>query len=367
MLKRPAGNVNIPGTFIALPLSLAAALAGTPLFLRAARRFGLLDRPNERSAHTRVTPRGGGLVLLAASALALGLVGPWAQASSAETAVLTGAVLMALVGLVDDRLRLPVAPKLFLQLAVAGGVVWAARAPLERLPLPPPLDVELGAWGAALAVAWLVAVVNFYNFLDGIDGLAAAQGLVTALGIALAGWDPLASSAGAALAGACLGFLFFNWSPARVFLGDAGSALLGFAFAALPLTAAGADRARAVFFVAVSLWLFLADATWTIGRRLARGRNVLAAHREHVYQRLVDSGLAHGDVALGLALGSALLTAAALAAWRTAAVPLQWAALAAAAALFALELALLRRRGGEGRAAALPAGERPAAKGAHVG
>lgn len=335
--------MNLPGNFIALPLALVAALAGTPLFLRAARRLGLLDRPNARSAHTRVTPRGGGLVVLAASAVALGIAGPWASLSRTQTAVLAGALAMGLIGLADDRLRLSVAPKLLLQIAIAIAVVWAAGAPLDRLPLPPPLDVELGAWGAALAVVWLVAVVNFYNFLDGIDGLAVAQGLVTAAGIALAGWDPLASAAAAALAGACLGFLYFNWSPARVFLGDSGSALLGFAFAALPLTAGAADRPRAVLFVSLSLWLFLADATWTIGRRLALGQNVLAAHREHVYQRLVDSGLSHSEVALGVALGSALLTAAALVAWRAGAGPLEWAAVAAAVVLFAAELALLRR------------------------
>lgn len=349
MLKRPTGNVNIPGTFLAFVLSLAAALAATPLFLGAARRLGLMDHPNERSAHTRVTPRGGGLVVLAASALALALVGSWAEASRAAAAVLCGSVLMACVGLVDDRIGLAVLPKMLFQIAIAVAVVRAAGAPLERLPLPPPFDLALAGWGGVVAVAWLVGVVNFYNFLDGIDGLAAAQGLVTALGIALAGWDALASTAAAALAGGCLGFLFFNWSPARVFLGDAGSGLLGFAFAALPLTAAAAERPRAVLFVGLSLWLFLTDAAWTIARRLAGGRNVLAAHREHVYQRLVGSGLGHADVALGIVLGSAALTGAGLIAWRAAA-PVQWAALAAAAALFALELAVLRRRTGAGAA-----------------
>ncbi len=308
--------MNFRGTLATLALSLAAALAGTPVFLRVARRWGLLDRPNARSAHTSVTPRGGGLVVLAAAALALALFGPWPGVTRAQGAVLAGAVLMALMGLADDHLRLSVAPKLLLQVVVAVGVVWAGQGALARLPLPPPLDLALGAWGAALSVVWLVGVVNFYNFLDGVDGLAAVQGVVTGLGITLAGWDGLASAAGAALAGACLGFLFFNWSPARVFLGDAGSALLGFSFAALPLMAPGAARPGAVFFVALSLWLFLADGVWTIARRLALGQDVLAAHREHVYQRLVGSGLGHRHVALGVGAGSAVLTLLALAAWR---------------------------------------------------
>ena len=348
--------MSFSATFATLAVSLAAALLGTPLFLRAARRFGLLDRPNARSGHTGVRPRGGGVVVLAAAAVALALSGAARGVSRAEAAVLAGAILMALVGLIDDRLRLAVAPKMILQVVIAAAVVWAAGAGLGRVPLPPPLDLELGRWGLLLAVLWIVGVVNFYNFLDGIDGLAAVQGFVTGTGIALAGWSPLASAGGAALAGACLGFLFFNWSPARIFLGDAGSALLGYAFAALPLMAPAPARPLAVFFAGLSLWLFLADAAWTIGRRVALGQDVLQAHREHVYQRLVDSGLAHREVALGVGLGSALLTAAALAAGRSGRPALSWMALALAVGVFALELAVLRgRRGGPEREPAVSA------------
>jgi UDP-N-acetylmuramyl pentapeptide phosphotransferase/UDP-N-acetylglucosamine-1-phosphate transferase len=340
-------NVISSGTFATLAVSLAAALLGTPLFLRAARRFGLLDRPNARSGHTGVTPRGGGVVVLLAAALSLALTASGRGASPAGLILLAGAALMALVGLVDDRVRLSVAPKMTLQWAIAAAVVWTADAGIDRLPLPAPLDVELGRWGGLLlSVLWIVGAVNFYNFLDGIDGLAALQGVVTGAGMALAGWSPLAAAAGAALCGACLGFLFFNWSPARIFLGDAGSALLGYAFAALPLMAPGAVRPAAVFFAGLSLWLFLADALWTIGRRLALGQDVLAAHREHVYQRLVDGGRSHRDVALGVGLGSLALTAIALLAWWSARPLLGWAALAAAVAAFALELLLLRGRGG---------------------
>jgi UDP-N-acetylmuramyl pentapeptide phosphotransferase/UDP-N-acetylglucosamine-1-phosphate transferase len=347
--------VSFRATLATLALSTAAALAGTPLFLRVARRWGLLDRPNARSAHTRATPRGGGLVVLAAAALAFALFA--APLSRAQAAVIAGALLMALAGFVDDRLQLPVAPKLLVQVSIAAGVVWAGDGALARLPLPPPLDAPLGGVGAVVAVAWLVAVVNFYNFLDGIDGLAALQGVITGAGIALAGWDAAATAAGAALAGACLGFLVFNWSPARVFLGDTGSALLGFTFAALPLLAPPAPRPAAVLFVALSLWLFLADAAWTIGRRLSLGQDVLAAHREHVYQRLVDRGLAHRDVALGVGAGSAVLTVLALFAWRTGSPALAWLALAAGALAFAFELAVLRRRDGGPRAAATGTGE----------
>ena len=324
-------------------VSLVAAAAGMPVFLRGARRLGLLDAPNARSAHARPTPRGGGLVLLVAAAVALGAVarGPVPRPAAVVAGV---TVLVALAGLGDDRFHLAAGPRLALQVGAAALVVWGADGGLARLPLPEPLDLPLGGWGAVLAVAWLVGVVNFYNFLDGIDGLAGAQGAITGAGIALCAWDPWAAAAAAALAGASLGFLPYNWAPARVFMGDAGSTLLGFGFAALPLLAPAPARPAAVLFVAVSLGLFLSDALWTLLRRALRRANVMEAHREHVYQRLVDSGLGHAAVAGGLSLGALALTALAFAAWRTASARLAWLALAAWAALFAAELLALRRR-----------------------
>jgi UDP-N-acetylmuramyl pentapeptide phosphotransferase/UDP-N-acetylglucosamine-1-phosphate transferase len=109
-----------------------------------------------------------------------------------------------------------------------------------------------------------------------------------------------------------LGFLLHNWSPARIFLGDAGSGLMGFAFAALPLLAAPGLRRAAVLFVGTSLWFFLADAVFTLTRRVARGARFYEAHREHLYQRLVISGLGHAAVTAGLGLAAALVTTIAL-------------------------------------------------------
>jgi Fuc2NAc and GlcNAc transferase len=338
--------VTFIDTFALLALSLAAVVAGTAAFLRRAPQWGLLDRPNARSSHARVTPRGGGLALLLAVALALGLGAPWAGIGRAAVAAVAATVAVALAGLADDRWGLPAWPRFAVQGLAAAAVAWTAGG-LARLPLPPPLDLPLGLFGFAVSVVWLVSVVNFYNFLDGIDGLAALQGAVTGLGVALAGWHPLASAAGVALCGACIGFLVFNWSPARVFLGDVGSGLLGFAFAALPFLAPPSDRPRALLFVALSLWLFLADALWTLFRRAARGERLAQPHREHVYQRLIGTGLGHAAVAAALGAGSVVTTALGLVALRAGGA-WTWAALAAAAGLFALELLALARRGGGG-------------------
>jgi Fuc2NAc and GlcNAc transferase len=248
---------------------------------------------------------------------------------------------LGLVGLWDDRFGLPPLARLAFQIVAAvAAVTWGAG--IDRLPLPPPLDLPLGGLGAVVTSLWIVAVVNFYNFLDGIDGLAALQGAVTGLGLALAAWDPQAAAVGAALAGACLGFLPFNWSPATIFMGDIGSCFLGYMLSVLPLLAPIESRPRAVGFVALSLWLFLADATWTLVRRMARGERWSEAHREHLYQRLARR-FGHRRVALGIGFGSCALTGIALGAWRKADAAWAWAGLALGVVLFAIEWALARR------------------------
>lgn len=322
-------------------VAFVVGVVTTPLVLRVAPRLGLLDRPNERSSHDRVTPRGGGLAVGLALAGALSVAG---SGGARGTVFLLGALAMALLGLCDDRFDLPMLPRLALQLGVAAGVVWALGG-LVTLPLPPPWDLGLGWLGTPLAVLWILAVVNFYNFLDGIDGLAGLQGVVTGVGIAVAAWDPFAASFGAATAGACLAFLIFNWSPARLFLGDVGSLLLGYSFAVLPLLAPGRARGGPIFVMALSLWLFLADATWTRLQMLLAGEpRWYGPHRRHVYQRLVGSGWSHARTSSLIGAGSALLTGAGLLATRRPEPEAAWAALGLATSLFLAELVTARRR-----------------------
>jgi Fuc2NAc and GlcNAc transferase len=328
-----------PLVLVVVAVSLCATAAMMPVVRTAAVRLGLLDVPNARSSHRVVTPRGGGLAILASVGLCLGLTWPlWMDAPGAAS-LFGGAGLLAIVGILDDRFGLTPLIRLACQI-LAAGLVAVVAGGLGRLPLPAPLGVDVGPLGVALAVVWIVAVVNFYNFLDGIDGLAGLQGVVTGLGLAAAGWDPLTTIVGAAVAGGCAGFLVFNWPPARVFLGDVGSCFLGYTFAALPVLAPQASQGSAVFFVGMSLWLFLADATWTLLRRLVRGERWGRPHREHLYQRLVAGGWDHAQVTTGIGLGSALLTGMALFAQRAA---LAWVTLAVAVALLATEWLLVGR------------------------
>lgn len=323
-------------------IAFGVAASLTAAFRRAAFAWGFLDQPNERSSHEGIVPRGGGAAIVLAIGAGLAVASrawPW---EPGVVAVLAGLALTSAVGLWDDRWGLSPWSRLFFQLIAAAGVVWSVGG-LTSAPLPPPLDLPLGPW-RAVAVLWIVAVINFYNFLDGIDGLAGLQGLITGAGLALAGWDPFSSACGAAVAGACAGFLLHNWAPARIFMGDVGSGALGFLLASVPLLAPPGARSRAVLFVAVSLWLFLADATWTLARRVARGERWHQAHREHLYQRLVALGSSHARVTTLIGLGSLVLTLLALWAWRTGEARFWWLSLAVALVFFGIELRLTLRK-----------------------
>jgi len=327
-------------SFALSPLSVTVVacvltLALTPALRAAARRLGLLDRPNPRSSHQTVVPRGGGVAIALGSLGALALAGT--GLGGRATPVLLGAVALAAVGLCDDRFSLPAGVRVAAQLLVAFAVVFALGG-LDRMPLPSPLDWPLGALGTPLAALWIVGVVNFFNFLDGIDGLATLQAVVTGSGIAIAAWDPSLALLAGALAGASAGFLPFNWERASVFLGDVGSYFLGFTLAALPLGALPGWRSGAVLFVALSLWLFLADASWTLVRRGLRGARVHEAHREHLYQQLADR-FGHARVTLSIGIASATLTAVALPALASGSAAAAWAALGLAIVFFAAEAA----------------------------
>jgi len=275
-------------------------------------RLGVLDVPNQRSCHTVPVPRGGGLGLLAGVGAGIGVLS-LGQGAPLEWVVLAGTLVIAGAGWADDLRSLPAWVRLLVQCIAAGAVVWSL-GPITRLPLPPPLAVPLGLLAGPITLLWLVGVTNIYNFLDGIDGFAATQGLIAGVGLAVAFKGEPAAGVGWAVAAACLGFLLFNWHPARIFMGDVGAGALGFLLAA---TALSVGDSAAVWVMGMFLWFFLSDGSFTILRRLWQGERIWTPHRSHLYQRLVRAGLAHSVVVSGVAAAMVPLTFAAAAAYRS--------------------------------------------------
>lgn len=290
---------------------LAAALVAAVVaeLVRAhAARLGLVDAPGGRSSHSRPTPRGAGLgiALGVAAGAAFGGLG------SEAIALLCAAQVVGLLGLVDDRRPLPPIPKLAV-LATAAVAALVAAGPFERLPLPSPLDLPLGAAAIPFTLLWIVAITNFFNFMDGLDGLATGQLVLSGAVAWAAGWSADAQLLGALAAVSAAVLLPSNWSPARFFLGDAGSLFSGFLLAVLPLLAPTPSRSGAGVVTATALGCFLLDPLATLLRRARRGAPLLSGHREHAYQRLAAAAGSHARVVAGVLLLQALAAGAALA------------------------------------------------------
>ena len=279
---------------------------GVAAFLGWTKRSGiLLDLPNERSSHQQPTPRGAGLVIVLITLSGFWLL--WSALGSAQalrplTLYTLGATLIAAVSWFDDLRSMPrwarfAAHLLGAACGIAGFGYWSV------VTVPPLGSFDLGFAGGILTLLWIVGLTNAYNFMDGIDGIAGAQAVVAGLGwgmFGLATGHPLVAGFSILVAASSLGFLGYNWPPARVFMGDVGSAFLGFTFASLPLLYDSLSGRTATSGSAVLglllVWPFVFDTCYTFLRRLVSGEDVTAAHRSHLYQRLVAAGWSHTSV-----------------------------------------------------------------------
>lgn len=272
------------------------ALLLQPVNVHVMTQLAVIDHPNARSSHELPTPRAGGLVVVLAVVVGLAL-------SAAPPSLLGAIVLFAVLGLAEDVRGVPVPARFALQLCAGALVATTIASGMAQSSLP--------GWVLVVTMTgWLVAFVNVFNFMDGINGISAGQAIAAGLGYALLGsaldaTQLLNASLILATAGAC--FLPWNAVRARIFLGDVGSYGLGAALGILSVYAliAGATLEAAV----APLALYLADTTWTLVRRIRAGEAWLSAHRSHVYQRLTVLGWSHWRVASMCAALTAALTA----------------------------------------------------------
>ncbi len=305
---------------VVLPVSACLAWG----IMGYAARRNIVDVPGERSLHTTPTPRGGGLaiaVCVLAGAVFLTAMGqiplPLGQA------LVSGGLIVAVLGWLDDRRGLSAKVR-------AGGYLIAATLGVWFSGGLPAVSIgstvyEPGWAGLPLAILGVAWLTNLYNFMDGADGIAAVQGI--SAGVFAAALFALAGLWGAAalctiLAAACAGFLIFNLPPARLFMGDAGSCLLGYSFGVLALHG---ELTGAVPLLAwlLLLLIFVVDASLTLARRMLRGEKWYSPHRTHAYQLLVQSGLGHRGLLIRFALLNFLvLGPLALFAGRHAAMPM---------------------------------------------
>lgn len=262
-----------------LSLGLTAALR------RYAISRSIIDIPNARSSHSIPTPRGGGVAIVVAFLLSLPILGyaelvPWPQL----IAVGGAGALVAVIGFMDDHGHIAARWRLLGHFGAAiWGLFWIGGFPPLVLF---GLSLDLHWFGHILAAVYLVWMLNLYNFMDGIDGIASVEALCVCLSACLLYWIsdvPALIWGPLILAMAVLGFLYWNFPPARIFMGDAGSGFLGVALGVLSVQAAW-QSSQLFWGWLILLGVFIVDATFTLLRRLVRGEKVYEAHRSHAYQ-----------------------------------------------------------------------------------
>lgn len=296
-------------------VGMATALLFTPVVRRMALALGAVDRPVARSVHKQPVPLLGGLAIFVAFAVSV-LYGLDVAKPEVQGIVLGGAFVV-LFGILDDYVILSPRQKLLGQV-MAASILLLFDVRIDRITNPFGGMVDLGVWGVPLTILWVVAVINVINLIDGLDGLAAGVSCIAALTLLFAALETQqpapAVLLAAALAGSALGFLPFNFNPAKIFMGDAGSMFLGFALAAVSVEGSLKSPALVALVVPVlALGIPILDTSLAIVRRWRSHRPIGEADKEHLHHRLLNLGLSQRDAVLLIYLGSGWLGVSALA------------------------------------------------------
>lgn len=307
--------VLAPSAIYALVIAAVVAFALTPVMMRVAWRLGVVDKPGGRRIHDRPIPLLGGVAML------LGIVAavlPNLDLDRRYGLILLGAALMCLLGALDDRYGIPPLPKLLGQIACAAiPVANGMTIDAVTIPFVEPSTVSFGLLAYPLTILFIVAVANVVNLADGMDGLAAGVCAISAITFAILALSLGRISAAvlaAAIAGACLGFLPWNFNPAKVFMGDSGALVLGFLLACVSIQGVMKTAAAlALVFPLVVLLVPILDTSFVILKRLKSGRSIASADRSHFHHRLLRVGYTQRQAVALLYAWSGVLAAFALA------------------------------------------------------
>jgi UDP-GlcNAc:undecaprenyl-phosphate GlcNAc-1-phosphate transferase len=292
--------------FLFLPAVCFLISLGVGFFMiKIALRLNLMDFPGARSSHKTPTPTMGGVAIVVAffAGTILARFSPvhWVAPGWLGWFA-AGAGMVAVVGLIDDFRRLPVFLRLLLY-GVAAGMGVAGGIRLRVIDVPLLGKIEFGILEIPITVLWILAVVSFYNFMDGIDGLAVGVGVIVTAFLAYIAWEVGNSNIlilSVLLGSGCLGFVCYNFPPAKVFMGDVGSTFIGYTLAVLALMGNQSEKSGYIPFLVPVLLLgtFLFDTTVTLGRRILRREKWYLSHREHYYQKMTKLGFSHLQITL---------------------------------------------------------------------
>ncbi|WP_311650415.1 glycosyltransferase family 4 protein [Selenomonas artemidis] len=342
----------MPDHVLAFMIALGVALFLTPVVISFARRTGALDAPDARKVHVRPIPRIGGIGIYAAF-----MVSVLVQMSISDLSpelmtslwgLLAGGTIIVAIGIIDDYRDLPAKVKLLGQILAACVLVIGFDVRIDVITDPLGDFIYLEYFAIPATIFWVVGLTNTVNLIDGLDGLAAGVSSIAAVTIFLVAMEegiPFVAMITAALAGAAIGFLYYNFNPARIFMGDTGSMFLGFMLAGISVIGAVKSAATIALIVPIlALGLPILDTTFAIVRRARNHRPIFKPDKGHLHHRLLAHGFTQKQAVLLMYVVSALfgLCALALTAVSTQAALLIIIIVAAAVFIGARKLGILR-------------------------
>ena len=311
----------MPDYVLAFIIAAGVALFVTPGVIALAAKTGAMDAPDARKVHKKPIPRIGGIGIYFAFMVAVGAVLAFADLTDEVRTELLGLVvsgsLIVLIGLIDDYKNLPAKVKLLGQIAAACVLVFAFDVRIDFITDPFGDYIFLEALAIPATIFWMVGLTNTVNLIDGLDGLAAGVSMIASVTICLVALQQdiaLVAVLTAALAGAAIGFLYYNFNPARIFMGDSGSMFLGFMLAGISVIGAVKSAATIALIVPIlALGLPILDTAFAIVRRYRGGVPIFKPDKGHLHHRLLDLGFTQRQAVLLMYVISALLGLSAVA------------------------------------------------------
>lgn len=284
--------------YVSLIVAFFASILLTPLVKRLAFRIGAVDAPNYRKVHSRIMPRLGGLAIFLSFLIGLLILRPDSQYI---VAIVIGATLIIITGVLDDMYEISAKAKMLGQLAAAGIIVFYGGIQIEFITLPFGGELEFGFLSIPVTILWIIGITNAINLIDGLDGLAAGVSTIALITLSVMAFimaDFFVLAIAALLACSTIGFLFYNFHPAKIFMGDTGALFLGFMIAVLSLL--GFKNITMVSFIipVIMLGVPISDTFFAIVRRVRNKQKWSDPDKSHLHHRLIDIGFSHRQTVL---------------------------------------------------------------------
>ncbi|QUG40774.1 undecaprenyl/decaprenyl-phosphate alpha-N-acetylglucosaminyl 1-phosphate transferase [Psychrobacillus sp. INOP01] len=282
-----------------LVLAFVASVLFTPLVKKLAFRVGAVDKPNYRKVHAKIMPRLGGLAIFLSFVVAFVVYRPDGQH---DKAMLLGALIIIITGALDDMFEITAKAKLLGQLLAAASVAIYGGLQIEFITIPfIDYQLQFGYFAIPLTILWIIAITNAINLIDGLDGLAAGVStiaLLTLSGMAIIMGTPFVAAMAAILAASTLGFLVFNFYPAKIFMGDTGALFLGYMISVLALLGFKGITMFALIIPIIMLGVPISDTFFAIVRRYRSKQPLMAPDKSHLHHCLLNAGFTHRQTVL---------------------------------------------------------------------